>query len=85
MCFVFFFFNFPEKHMFQISSWIISALQHSAAGLSRPSGPKVQNLCRRLGYLEDEAFGPFPGAGAVQNLWAQGPGVMNILIDIDES
>lgn len=33
--------------------------------LSRPSGPKVQNLCRRLGYEEDEAFGPFPGANLV--------------------
>ena len=28
---------------------------------SRPSGPKVQGLCRRLGYQNDEAFGPFPG------------------------
>ena len=27
----------------------------------RPSGPRVQGLCRRLGYQEDEAFGPFPG------------------------
>eukprot|EP00434_Breviolum_minutum_P016125 symbB.v1.2.014211.t2/scaffold1027.1/size171366/13 len=28
---------------------------------TRPSGPRVQGLCRRLGYQEDEAFGPFPG------------------------
>lgn len=27
----------------------------------RPSGPRVQGLCRRLGYQENEAFGPFPG------------------------
>lgn len=28
---------------------------------TRPSGSRTQNLAQRLGYVEDEAFGPFPG------------------------
>lgn len=40
---------------------------------TRPSGPKVQNLCRRLGYLEDEAFGPFPGLSRGSPLSISGP------------
>ena len=52
------------NHKHQIFIFLHETLQRSFQR-PRPSGPKVQNLCRRLGYLEDEAFGPFPGTVAV--------------------